>query len=220
MWPAEQERVHRLFGRGDVAGWFTGDRGLVPWPRWKQRPPGTNRDRSRRSGAPVRDRAAAIRAAVSGPAVLHEIDPRLLYASQPFVIRHHACYYAEADDYWFAGITSADVLSALNRFPTLEAVAGGRFVIRSGHHRSLVALLTGTPVRARIIGDTACGPVSVTPLLAIGAAGGLNVGAAVSAVRDRRPATVPDQATASAVLGALSAPDGSWSVPRTGWVLG
>lgn len=220
MWPTEEERVHRLFGRGDVVGWFTGDRGLVPWPRWKQRPLGANRDRSRHQGVPVSERAAAIRATLSGPAVLHDIDPRLLCASQPFVIRHHARYYAEADDYWFAGITSADVLSALNRFPTFEAVAGGRFVIRSGHHRSLVALLNGTPVRGRIVGDTTRGPASVTPLLAIGAAGGVSVGAAVSAVRDRRPATVPDQAAASAVLDALSATDGSWSVPRTGWVLG
>ncbi|MFZ4434707.1 MAG: hypothetical protein ACOYOQ_16065 [Microthrixaceae bacterium] len=156
----------------------------------------------------------AIRATISGPTVLHDIDPRLLFATQPFVIRHHARFYAEANDYWHAGHTSADVLSLLNRYPTLEPAAGG-FVIRSGHHRCLVALLHGTPVRARIIGAVAEGPRSLTPLLAVGTNGTTDAAAAVAAIRDRQAVTVSSESVGSAVLDALMLTDRPKSI-RTG----
>lgn len=82
-----------------------------------------------------------------GPVVLVPIDPRMLLASQPFVVRHHAAYYLEGE--WErTGLTSADRRSLANRWP-IVAFAGERGVILSGHHRSLRALLSGVPLLAR-----------------------------------------------------------------------
>ena len=105
---------------------------MLPWPR---RPRG-----------PLTRRLTPIPA---GRPRLESVDPRALWATQPWVVRHHAAHYLSG--IWErTGITSADMESAANRYPTISVDADGRHIIRTGHHRSLAALIQGRPVLARV----------------------------------------------------------------------
>jgi hypothetical protein len=125
---------------------------IVPWP-----------SAGRRKSEP-RVPVASIEHILTGPPRLYEVDPRILFASQPWVLRTHAAYYLTRE--WeLTGRTSADMHSAANRFPTF-AERRGQLLIVTGHHRSLAALIEGRPVLARVVADEPQ-PVSVTPHLAI-----------------------------------------------------
>lgn len=101
---------------------------------------------------------------IARPARLHEVDPRVLFATQPWVVQEHAAYYLSGE--WeITGRTSADMHSWANRYPTFVE-RRGQLVIATGHHRSLAAIIQGRPVLARVIAAETQ-PVSVTPHLAI-----------------------------------------------------
>ena len=145
------ERVQRIWGSGDLDALF-GDHNKViaPWPK-----------APRRKHHPAFDRDVLARLEAS-PADLVEIDPRTLWASQPWVLRRHADYY-RTGRWERTGLTSADHHLELNRFPVVVADHQDRLVIAAGHHRSTVALIEGRPLLVRRIATgTSC---AVTPLL-------------------------------------------------------
>jgi hypothetical protein len=143
-----------LWACGDVDACFKGStKVVVPWP--------TAGRRKGESPSPL-DGVAQL---VARPARLHEVDPRALYASQPWVVREHVAYYLTGD--WEkTGRTSADMHSAANRFPTL-ADRRGQLVIVTGHHRSLAALIQGRPVLARVARAAEVPPVAITPHISV-----------------------------------------------------
>jgi hypothetical protein len=149
------ERVRRLHGCRDLAAVFTGDRALVPWPR-APRIPGS-----------AQERQAAFAAMLAGPPHVADLDPRILFANQPWVVRHHAAYYLTGR--WErTGTTSADRHLDANRYPLVHLDPAGRHIILGGHHRSLAALVEGRPVRARILRTDPGEAVPVVPLLLVG----------------------------------------------------
>jgi hypothetical protein len=141
-----------LWACGELDACFKGaPRIIVPWPS-----AGRRKSEPR---VPV-----AIENILTGPPRLHEVDPRTLFASQPWVLRSHAAYYLTGE--WeLTGRTSADMHSSANRYPTF-AERRGQLVIVTGHHRSLAALIEGRPVLARVVADEPL-PVSITPHVAI-----------------------------------------------------
>lgn len=148
----------RLWGCADIDRVFHGsDRVMLPWPR-------APRSRTPRPTAPV------------GAPRLEPVDPRRLCASQPWVVRHHAAYYLTG--VWErTGQTSAAMAAASNRYPVIEVDITGRHIIRTGHHRSLAALIEGRPVLARVIHASPVPPSSaehsglvLTPLLRVASA--------------------------------------------------
>ena len=141
------------WGCGDLDLCFKGAaKTIVPWP-----------SAGRRKGEP-RTPVANVEHLLTAPPRLHEVDPRTLHASQPWVLRTHAGYYLTGE--WeLTGRTSADMHSSANRYPTF-AERSGQLVIITGHHRSLAALIRGQPVLARIVAVEPQ-PVSITPHLAI-----------------------------------------------------
>ncbi|MEI6403503.1 MAG: hypothetical protein WCP59_15095 [Actinomycetota bacterium] len=142
---------------------------------------------------------------LSEPPALAEVDPRELWATQPWVVRHHVAYYLTGE--WErTGRTSADQHAIANRYPLVLAAPRGRLTILTGHHRSLAALIEGRPVTVRVSPTHADTPVAVLPLLTV------DRRSTIDAADDTDPATVaeliraghrvhlPSLTTASAVL--------------------
>jgi len=78
------------------------------------------------------------------------LDPRTLWASQPYVTRAGVEHYL--GPVWFrTGRTYADQDQAFNRLPVVERRSNGTDVLLGGHHRSCAALLAGRPVLARCV---------------------------------------------------------------------
>lgn len=163
-------RADLVWGCGDVDDVFHGgDRTGVPWRRLARR---------RRSTEELAAEQHTLRAFTARPPGLTQLDPRTLFASQPWVIRHHAGYY-RTGQWERTGATSADMGSAFNRYPVVVIDAEGRHIIRAGHHRSLAALIAGRSVLARVLdlrgigeprdfGVSPAGPVTVvTPSLSV-----------------------------------------------------
>jgi len=147
------ERMRHIWGCGDVDAFFKASQQVVvPWP-----------SAGRRKNEQRID-LAQVGHLIDGPARLHEVDPRVLFASQPWVLRGHAAYYVSGE--WeITGRTSADMHSFANRYPTFVE-RRGQLIIATGHHRSLAAIIEGRPVLARVVAEGAQ-PVSITPHLAI-----------------------------------------------------
>ena len=150
---AGTEAMSALWGCGDLAVCFAGaPKVIVPWPS-------AGRRKTERRIPEVE-----VGGLIAGPARLHEIDPRVLFATQPWVVQEHAAYYLTGE--WeITGRTSADMHSWANRYPTLVE-RRGQLLIATGHHRSLAAIIQGRPVLARVVAADAQ-PVAVTPHLAI-----------------------------------------------------
>lgn len=107
---------------------------------------------------------------------LVEVDPRILWCSQGWVVLEHARYYTTGR--WErTGVTSADRHVVANRFPLVVRDDRDRFVIVAGHHRSLAALVMGRRLLCRLMPDGTDSAVALTPHLLVGAA------TALSAVR-------------------------------------
>ena len=98
--------MNALWGCGDLDACFNGaPKVIVPWPS-----AGRRKNERRIPEAEVEQLIAA-------PARLHEVDPRTLFATQPWVLRTHAAYYLTGE--WeITGRTSADMHSIANRYPT------------------------------------------------------------------------------------------------------
>ncbi|MCD9624231.1 hypothetical protein [Rhabdothermincola salaria] len=189
--------IDRLWGAGDIDAVFGHhDRTVVPWPTAprKKHDPRVDPD--------------LVHRVLAGPPTLADIDPRDLYASQPWVVRQHVAYYLTGR--WErTGTTSADVWSAFNRYPVVHIDAQGRHILFGGHHRSMAALLEGRPLRARVRRLSPDQPLAVlphllvgstTPFLALHTADHRTAAAAVSA---GSTVLVPTVTTARRVLRAL-----------------
>ena len=145
--------MNDAWGCGDLDACFNGaPKVIVPWPS------AGRRKHERRVPE------AEVEQLIAGPARLHEVDPRTLFATQPWVLRTHAAYYLTGE--WeITGRTSADMHSIANRYPTFVE-RRGQLVIATGHHRSLAALIEGRPVLARVAAADPQ-PVAITPHLTI-----------------------------------------------------
>lgn len=151
------ERVDRLWGVDSIEAVFGGhDKVICPWPR-----------APRSKGVPdVRQQVTP--ALVNGPVHLSEVDPRVLYSSQGWVVRQHAEYYRTG--VWEStGVTSADRGVESNRYPFVVTDQRGRRVIATGHHRSLVALIEGRPLLCRMVPSEPDGAEALLPHLLVGA---------------------------------------------------
>lgn len=184
--------AERLWGCGDLDVVFGAHPKVVaPWPA-----------APRRKHHPKFD-ADAVARLTAGPPDLVEVDPRSLWASQPWVLRCHADYYLTGR--WErTGLTSADRHLELNRFPVVVADHRDRSVIVSGHHRATVALAEGRPLLVR---RPATGPRhALTPLLWWDpTAAPVTVTSAVRSISAGERCDVPDRDVAQRVLAALQA---------------
>ena len=109
---------------------------IVPWP-----------SAGRRKGEP-RTPVATVEQLPTAPPRLHEVDPRTVRESTVGASNPHGDYLTV--EWKLTGLTSADMHSSANRYPTF-ADLNGKLVINAGHHRSLAALIRGQPVLARIV---------------------------------------------------------------------
>ena len=187
-------RLEVLFGCGDLDAVF-GPTGmaLCPW---------TEAGRLRRGDDVLNSNTAA---ALEAPVWLSEVDPRLLWASQPKVLRHHVEYY-RTGAWERTGVTSADRHVPANRFPVVAPDRLGRLVIRTGHHRSMAALIDGRSLLCRLATAPPDGATALTPTLLAGTS-------------SRLPHTVVDDETTALDLirtgrAVLCAPDLAMSVHR------
>jgi hypothetical protein len=145
-----------LWGCGTLEAVFAGSCAApTPWPRaqrWKHRP------------TSHRSLAAEI---LRQPAVLAEVDPRTVHASQPAVLRSHVAHYLTGE--WErTGRTSADRHSLANQYPVVVDTAEGHRVVVAGHHRAVAALIQARPLLARVRSEAAH-PIALTPLVYIDA---------------------------------------------------
>jgi hypothetical protein len=189
--------LDRVWASGDLGAVF-GDRpkAAVPWPaagRLKNQPPAWR---------------LATPEALALPVHLTEVDPRSLHASQTWVLREHATYYRTG--VWeLTGFTSADRDKDWNRYPVVVRDHRDRLVIAVGHHRSLVALVEGRPVLARVIGGAPDEAVALVPHVLWGASSRLphtpceSVDEAVAVALSGGAALCRDRAVADAVVASL-----------------
>lgn len=156
--------VQRLWGTGDLSAVFhqSAVKVTLPWPRAGRMPDGHLFDRP------------SLEAELAEPVpAIALLDPRTLWASQPYVTRAGVEYYLGPR--WFrTGETYADRHVAFNRLPVVERRGDGTDVLLGGHHRSCAALLAGQPVLVRCIvhadRDVAIERVDLElPSLAVGA---------------------------------------------------
>ena len=153
--PLDHHVAESLFGAADLDDYFGDhDVAVVPWPRATRQ-----RDRALVS-------SVDLDALLSGPPHLVDLDPRWLYATQPSVVAQHARYYT-TDEWERSGITSADRHQVANRYPLVHRDRRGRSLLLAGHHRALVALIHGRPVRTRIL-RAGPGATGVLPRLLVG----------------------------------------------------
>ena len=132
------ELLERLWGADDLDALFGAhSRVVAPWTRAGQ---------SRTQQRFDRD---ALTALLAAPATLRDVDPRTLFANQPWIVREHVAYY-RTGEWERTGRTSADQWVELNRYPVIVEDHRGRSVILAGHHRSAAALLAGRPLRVRV----------------------------------------------------------------------
>lgn len=139
------------------------DRVTVPWPRYPKRRPTT-------TGTLVATNEI-LQQFLRFPPVLSTVDPRELFASQPWVIRHHAAHYLTG--IWErTGSTAADMGRLANRYPLITIDECGDACIQAGHHRGVAALINGRPLQARVLDlrnppDQASAVVAVLPSLTL-----------------------------------------------------
>lgn len=190
--------VNRLWGAGDLRAVF-GDAAKVvaPWPRAPRSKHGPD------------SRTLYTRQILQAPIWLSEVDPRQLFASQGWVVRHHAEYY-RTGEWELTGITSADRDSDANRFPIVVCDRYGRRIISTGHHRALAALIEGRPLLCRKVPDVGDEAVALLPRLLFGPSTRLDhvecesVAAAIDAARSGQIALCTDLDVAKAAGLAMS----------------
>jgi hypothetical protein len=136
--PLSVQSIERSWGKG-TEGVFGHSQTTTttPWPR-------APRSKNQK---PI-DREL-IRRALEHPRI-QSVDPRLLHATQPNLVRTHMDYYM-GDNYRRTGRTSADHSSPTNAFPIVYVDKAGRHIILSGHHRAAAALAKGEPLPAVIV---------------------------------------------------------------------
>ena len=178
------DRAARLWGAGTIEAAFPeGDRTVVPWPA-----AGTTKDERYRWP----ERAMAV--ATGAPHVV-DLDPRVLRATQSWVVRHHVAHYL-TDEWERTGTTSADRGRTINRWPLVHVDAAGQHILFGGHHRATAALLQARPLRARVLRTDPDDPLAVLPRLLVSPHDHL----AVPATRCTDPADAAERITAGATV--------------------
>jgi len=113
-----------------------------------------------------RHRVDAAPALLTGRPTVADIDPLVLTATQPWVLAQHVEYYLTGA--WEQnGITSADPHRIANRYPLVQHL-GDAWILHGGHHRALAAIITGRPLRARVLRHTDDDVTAVLPRLLVG----------------------------------------------------
>ena len=130
--------IERSYGNG-IKGLFGNSETTAPVP-WPSAP--------RKKGQKPIDREL-IREALNNPKI-EAVDPRLLHATQPNIVKTHADYYM-TDAYKKTGKTSADQANPTNAFPMIYINKDGKHIILSGHHRAAAALAKGETLPALIV---------------------------------------------------------------------
>lgn len=185
--------LERLWGCGSVAAVF-GDSELrvAPWST-----------ASRTRKAPLYEQHE-LTALLDGPPRLTRLDPRVLLATQTWVLATHVGYYLTGQ--WErSGTTSADRDRFHNRYPLVHVDVNGRHILLAGHHRSMAALIEGRPVLARML-RAESPAVAVLPHLLVGTASPSahtvtnDPTEAAAAVAVGQTALVPDLASAEATM--------------------
>lgn len=133
-----QSSLERSYGKG-IQGLFGNSQTTAPVP-WPSAP-------RKKSDKPIS--RELIREALNHPKI-EAVDPRLLHATQPNIVRTHAEYYM-TDAYKKTGKTSADQSNPTNAFPMIYINKDGKHIILSGHHRAAVALAKGETLPALIV---------------------------------------------------------------------
>lgn len=133
-----QASIERSYGKG-IEGIFGNSQTTTPVP-WPSAP--------RKKGQKPIDREL-IREALNNPKI-EGVDPRLLHATQPNIVRTHADYYM-TDAYKKTGKTAADQGNPTNAFPMIYVNRDGKHIILSGHHRAAAALAKGEPLPAIVV---------------------------------------------------------------------
>ncbi|MFM8267796.1 MAG: hypothetical protein ACKOA2_07230 [Ilumatobacteraceae bacterium] len=189
----DQQRPDTLWGCGDLDAVFGPDALTTPcpWPR------------ARRGRGALFSTHSCTNETLLGLAVLDEVDPRTVQATQPSVLRHHAAYYLTGR--WeMTGITSADNGQPTNRFPLVADDLRGGLVLLSGHHRALAALVRGTPLLCRRLplAEVDGQPIALLPHLLFGTTARIShvvcddLDSALRTVRSGRVALVAERTTA------------------------
>lgn len=137
-----RDTLDRAISQGERGVFSEGDTGLTPWPR-----------APRTKGRPLFDQSL-VDEALRKPPVLEKVDPRILFATQPGLVRTHVKYYM-GDEYKRTGKTAADQESKANAFPMVYVKANGQHILLTGHHRSAAALLQGEDVDAIVVREPA-----------------------------------------------------------------
>ncbi len=135
------DRLDALWACDHVAGVFPGGqaKATLPWPKAR-----------RLTGGKLCDLDLVNAEFANQHPAIDLVDPRTLWASQPYVLHSGVTYYLGHD--WFrTGRTYADQQKPFNRLPVIERRSDGTDVILGGHHRSCAALLLGQPVLARVV---------------------------------------------------------------------
>lgn len=185
----------RLWGCGIDQGFSEAPKVVVPWRRAPQRrgdllcPP---------------EEVAAL---LAGGPYLADFDPRVLYATQTWVVRSHVEYYV-TQAWERTGLPAADRVQAHNRYPLVKVDAAGRAIVLGGHHRAMAALLEGRPLRARVLRPVGATVTAVLPWLLVGGDASLAHSVAEAAEASAhldagRTALVEDLKAAEAALVAL-----------------
>src|SRR4051812_33449919 len=113
----QYERAVGLFGAGDVDALFNGaPKGGTPWPSAAKQKKGKTW------------RNTLIQEELSKPPELHDVDPRVLNATQPSVLREHMPHYM-GTEYEQTGRTVADQHDIGNKYPVVYAHPNGRWDI-------------------------------------------------------------------------------------------
>ena len=134
----DRDTLDRVISKGLEGAFGAGPTAPAPWPR-----------APRLKGQKLYDEAL-VHEALKQPPRLEKVDPRILYATQPSVVKSHAEYYL-TDTYKRTGRPSADQGNVGNQFPTVYVNKKGQHLLLSGHHRALAAMIQGEQLDARIV---------------------------------------------------------------------
>lgn len=127
---AIQHGMDGIFGQSPTGG--------TPWPR-----------APRLKGQPMYDQAK-VTEALRNPPRLSQVDPRMLYSTQPGLTRHAVEYY-RGDTYRKTGRPFADQENAGNQFPVVYVNKRGQQILLSGHHRAAADLVEGRMLDAILV---------------------------------------------------------------------
>lgn len=140
----QRARARSMFGSKDIERVFPGQtpKAIVPWPAG-----------GRSKTEPKYDKAAVTAELIRQPRTV-DIDPRVLSAGQPHVVRAGVEHYL-GDTFERTGQTFADQGNVGNQFPFVVTKHGDtdnpEHLIISGHHRATAALLQGKKLTTRWI---------------------------------------------------------------------